>query len=110
MVKNGIITDGSKPFVVAVQIPWSVSTSVANLSVSWREDGESVIWCDAVFGRHYLGAGYKRVAVRFTGCVSLIMEPRVSDNQVIGSDRYDWNGVRRPHPKTEDELTAWLTA
>jgi hypothetical protein len=110
MTDVNIKAEGGRPLVVAVPVPWSVSTNVANLAASWREAGQCVIWCDAFFGRHHPAAAYKRVAIHFAGCASLLVEPRVSDDQVIGGDRYDWSGIRRPRPKTEDELTAWLTA
>jgi hypothetical protein len=109
MAGDSIRAEGDKPSVVAVPLPWSVSTSVANLAVSWREDGQCVVRCDGFFGHHHAAPRYKRITVNFTDCISVTSQVRRDDAEVIGGDQYDWSGVRVPRIKTESELTAWLT-
>jgi hypothetical protein len=99
-----------KPSVVPVPLPWSVSVSVANLAVSWQEDGKCVVFCDAFFGQHHAVPQYKRIAVNFRGCIGAIVQVRRDDSEVVGGDNYDWSGVRTPHINTEAGLTAWLAA
>jgi hypothetical protein len=98
----------SKPVVTAIPVPWSVSTSVANLSVSWEESGQCVVFADAFFGQHHAESPYKRIGLIFQGCISVVVQVLRDDSEVIGGDRYDWNHVIRPLIKSSAELTAWL--
>ena len=97
-----------RPSVKPIQLPWTISTSVSNLSLSFGEGRDCIVQCDAFFG-HHAESQFQRVEIVFERAICCRMLTYHSDYEIPYAEEYDWGNIL-DRPKTHAELRAWLMA